>query len=461
MLRRLRTHQRQNLPYAIEQDHPAIFWEMRLGKTLFAIRRILRYIALHAHLGLRILIVAPNSALGSWEDELVLEEEFDFVYLQGTAKERLVLLKEGHKWNLINKEGFIALPEVAYTYDQSTQDWVDWDVVVADESLFIMNPKAKVTKFFLKNFRGAAHRWVLCGLPNPQSDLQLWCQLAFLDGKAFRSNSYWSFRARFFEQFFYEWEPKVNTATMIKNTLAKRVSILSRADVNLDVEKVYERRMVELPARLVKAYEDLENNFILDYRNFSKDTKYAPVKLQWMRQLCNGFLEKQMVWDGKIQMLLELLTTELANDQVIIWFSFRHEIDAVYQFLRGVNIAVRWVDGRIEPRQRRKMVADFSQGKFRVFLLQIAIAVTGMNLSAADTSIYFGPPFGVNLRSQSEDRILDVMKTGPLLIIDLLVKDTVDTALLTSLQHRAANQKWSLKYVKRLIDKQRSQRAKA
>ena len=63
MRRKLRPYQVDALKYASIQ-HPALFIEMRLGKTLITIRRIKRYPDCN-----KVLVVAPYSALNSWKKD--------------------------------------------------------------------------------------------------------------------------------------------------------------------------------------------------------------------------------------------------------------------------------------------------------------------------------------------------------------------------------------------------------
>jgi hypothetical protein len=440
--------------YCGGQAHPALFMQMRLGKTLVTTRMIERYCPRDPKAGLRALIVAPNSALGSWDKELTLDGWGEGIcHLQGTRAKRVDLLAQRHPWKLINKEGHLALPELTR---------VPWDAVVIDESTCIKNPKAKITKFFLNHFRDVPHRWALTGTPNPQSDLEFWPQLAWLDGRAFGCRTYWEFRTRFFAQdpWGYEWSPNVGTPTMIKREVARRAFVLSRAEAGLDVPKVYETRTLTLPRKLRKTYDELEDTLILEYEGEEVGrTEYEPVKLQWLRQMCGGFIDKELVWRAKLDELVDLLTGELANDQIVVWFNYNHEGRYAEKLLRRHGIDAVWVEGKTKDRPGK--LTAFQNGTVRVILLQVKIAEMGCDLSAADTAIYFSPPFGVLARSQSEDRILEVYKKGPLLIIDLLVEDSVDTALHESLTAKVAGSKWTLRRVMEIMKRQQVARKAA
>lgn len=386
--------------------------------TLVVIRRALLYKPLDKQRR-RILIVAPSSALGSWKTELLLESQKDFVYLMGSRKKRLALLEEDHTWNLLNKEGYQALPEVANR---------KWDAVIADESTFLKNPKAKVTKFFLKHFRQVPHRWALTGLPNPESDLEFWTQLAWLDGRAFDCRSYWQFLTQFFEQRFlqYGWQPKVGTQSFIRREVGKRACILRRKDVDMDRPKIYETRSLELPADLKKIYKKAEQDFVLELDSKSKTTIYAPVRTTWLRQLCGGFLDGKLVWPGKVEEVVYLLRSELRNEKVIVWFDYNQELHAVEQALDKKGILSNAVTGKDSRKTRQWKFQDWRVNSIRILLVQQRIAQTGMDLSAADTNIYYSSPLGLHDRKQTEDRSIHPSKKTAVLYLDLVVKNSVE-----------------------------------
>jgi hypothetical protein len=563
-------HQRDALRYSCRVDHPALFMEMRLGKTLPTIRRLLMYQPRRC--SSRFLIVAPNSALGSWERELLCEGEDDVVFLQGTRAERLELLGSGARWNLINREGWRALPEIGNRrycdecagrgtrrrptgstvvnmktdeYDvcidrssrwgnpfpigrrhsrssaiKAHKNWIKtqpqllealleivnkrlgchckplachgdtllsmlrdlmptelcpgcggvghtamspnyfWDAVVLDESTFVKNPKAQVTRFFLGNFGDVPHRWALTGTPNPEGPLDMWCQLAWLNDRAFGCKSYWQFRARHFEPdpWGYNWVPKPGVVLKIRQELARDAFCLRRADAGMTVKKIYERREVELPGELREAYEDADKLFLLEYDGLEvKRTIWATTRWHWMRQLCAGFVDGELVWPGKIDELVSLIRGELARQQVVVWFAYNAELRAVLKALRRARVHAEVMLGQTKPEQRRKLEYDFRRGWFPVFLIQEAIAETGLDLSTADAAVYFSNNPGLMARAQSEDRIVHPKKTAPLLYVDLVVKDSVEEVIAEQLTFK----KWrsQLMFERAVMDRLRERRS--
>ncbi len=435
--------------YCRLQDHPALFMEMRLGKTLVAVRRCMTYVPRIPSRGLRVLVAAPTSALPSWEKELLLEGQTNYTYLEGTIEVRKRRLRRPFNWFLVNREAHLYLPELANK---------KWDAVIIDESTSIKNVEAQVTKFFSENFREVPHRWTLAGRPNPQTDMEFWPQLNFLDGIAFGCSNFYSFRNRFFKPspFGHNWYPQLGAATKMKKAVADRAFVLRRKHAGLDVPKVYEQRHPVLPAALRKVYQVAEKEFYLKYQDHEEDTKWAPVKFQWLRQLASGFIDKKLVWPGKLNELEYLLNGELSDDPVVVWFNYNHEGQHALEHLREAGITCEWLEGKVSKPQRRKVMRDFQDGRFRVILLQQAIAQMGADLSRSDTNIYFSPPLGTLARSQTEDRILELMKGGPLLTLDLLTQDSIDIECHEDLQAKNSVSRFFLDRVVKLIQKRRA-----
>lgn len=417
--KKLREYQKRCFAYARKEKHPALFMEMRLGKTLVAIRRAVLYPPMDPRRGLKCLVVAPNSALGSWEDELISEKQ-TFTYLKGTAKKRMETLKTSTTtWFLFNKEGHLALPEVAQ---------YPWDVIILDESTFIKNPNAQVTKFFTGNFKNVPHKFVLTGTPNPEGDLDYVCQFMFLDNRFMGCSSFWEFRKKYYKpgppHAPYDWTPKPGVSDAIAKYVAERSFVLRRKDVGLDKRKIRQIRYLDFDNETKKAYKKLECDWEVEYNGKDFSTIWNGAVYSALRQMCGGFFMDKLSWNGKLNELVSLLTGELKHEQVVVWFAHNNEIKAAIKALGKERVAV--IKGDISVARREEYRKQFQKGDIRILLVQLMCAEEGMNLSAADTAIYFSEPLGFKARKQTEDRILDVDQKGPLLFIYLLVRNSVD-----------------------------------
>lgn len=412
--------------YASKRRAVALFCQMRLGKTLPAVRVIRQYKPQDAR-GLRILVAMPGSCVRGWRDTLA-EEGIACMILDGMTKaKRLKKLAEvedfpGHLFVLINKEAFLSVPVIAA---------MKWDCVVLDESPFIRNPQTKVSKFFCGNFRLVPYKWILTGTPNPESDLEYYQQMKFLGQNMLGAKDYWECRAKYFIDVDYNWHPLPGVREQLQSWLSTRVFTLRRKDVKMEVNLVPELRMITLPPNVRKTYDQLEEEFYAEHEGQVIETKYEGAKWQHLRQLCDGTIGDKLVFPGKINEVVTLMKGELKGQSVVVWFVYNHGMKHCCEALNKAGIAAQWLAGEHLPEHRRKVADDFSKRKFSVLLCQTKIATYGENFSVADTAIFYGLPPGNLERMQVQERIihLDKVEKRGVLVIDLVVEDSVDEDL--------------------------------
>ncbi len=451
--RKLMTHQKHALRYARHSDRRvALFLEMRLGKTLVAIRWAQR-------LEGPILVVAPLSVLHAWERELKLEGE-RCVILIGTRKQREQLLTDaairgGIRWCLVNYECLFFPKKDNMPAQPSKIARLPWSTVILDESALIRNPQAIRTKMCVNYLARSKHKAILSGLPNPEGVLDFFPQFQFLYGSFCGYSSFWHFRQARFQpdRFGHRWFTKRGTLRMIKQEVQSRAFIRTRKDVGLNNKHVTECRYVFLPAKISKAYEQIRKEFATG----DVSTKWTVTKYMWLRQLASGLPKNPELPEHceKIKEVVALLTGELKGQQVVIWHCFRREGLRMADALKRAKIKALWVHGDTPVTDRAKYRDRFTARKVRVMIMQVKCGQYGLDLSAASTAIYFSMPPSHDQFAQSKDRIEHPKKRDTLLSIFLLAKDTVDEDIYDAL----ASKRWSSRSILgRLIDRLRKER---
>ena len=221
----------------------------------------------------------------------------------------------------------------------------------------------------------------------------------------------------------------------------------------MERKKMYEQRTLQFPKEIQKIYDEAETRFILgkpgedskeskalhdpeDLVADSTSTKWVTSVYIWLRRLCGGFLWDDLAWPGKLNELLDLLKGELKGEQTVVWCFFNNEVHAIRKMLQKNRISSTGWTGEDIPQERRARQKEFQAGKHQVLVIQQATAQVGMDLSAADTAIYYSSPPGQIARRQTEDRILSLRKKTPLLYIDLVVPSSVDSDVLAQLQQK-------------------------
>lgn len=395
--------------------------EMRLGKSKVIIERLRNAMG-------RVLVIAPLSTLRTWEGELESEGITDVAVVVGTPRERWDIIHTGKRWNLINYEGLKTCPAALET---------QWGAVVVDESSRLRNPKTTISKTIIKAFGNTPIKAVLSGLPAPETPMDYFQQFKFLYGKFLGFNNYWSFRnVACFNAYKWKWILKHQFKDKIRKHIQTSSFILSRKDAGMGNKKIYETRTIKIESEQKRLMQRAEKEFILGTEPNEVMTKFVPVVWIWLAQMSGGFLDGELKYSGKIKELVSLLEGELKNEQVVVWFRFNQELELSSKVLlsRGITCSKLW--GNVSESERWSSIKAFNGRKNRILLCQQKVGLYGIDLSAASTGIYYSNGFSAETRAQSEDRIEHPSKKEPLLIIDLVTEDSIDSDILKALKKK-------------------------
>lgn len=436
-------YQRKVADWATNRERIALFLEMRLGKTLVTIRW-LRQVGAR-----RILVVAPLTVLASWESELA-EEGIRSVLLRGNRSAKWKMATQPrYGWFLVNYEGLRAAPELTA---------IKWDAVIADESTRIKNPQAQITKLLTRRLDHVRWRAILSGLPNPEGPMDYFTQAVFLQNEFMGTANFWKWRERYFHQYGYDWVPKKGTLHAIRQALNTFSYFLSRREVNVGGKKVFEQRAVDPTPDQRHHFQTLRKDFTVE----DLETKFSVVQATWMARLAGGFLPKNpttgepgaLLTDRKFVELATLLQTELKKVPVIVWFRFNQELNYAYSFLKKKDLRVSRITGITSQPDREYRRRRFQKGAYDALLIQVKIGRMGLDLSYADTAIYYSNSYAYEDRRQSEDRIVHPTRSSPLLILDLVTRGTVDEDILELLRDKSITaQLFQTKLLERLRER--------
>ncbi len=441
-------HQLETFEWAKQRAAVGLFLEMRLGKTMVGIRWtedvIKNYYRIGAWNPKQKLVVAPLSVVPVWLSELRQEGKKPTA-LHGTPEQRLVQWNESSSsWFVTNYEGLWQRQTGRKNPVPSLITQVPWSAVLLDESTRIKNPQAHVTKNCLEAFANVRFKAILTGLPDPESSLDFFEQMRFLFGSFLGCHNYWEFRKRYYSQIGYDWVPKKETPRRIKNAIAKSCYVLSQRDAGIENEKIRERRYCQMPRKLLLKYREVEREWVLD-NNF---TKWIIVVRVFLAKLSGGN-PKNGVFESthKIKEVLELLRGELKREQSIIWFRFNTELFAAENYLNKRGIKTLTLTGKDNVNVRARKIKKAEQGNCQALLVQTACGRFGLNLSFSSTSLYYSNYASLEMRKQSEERVVFVGKKTPNLYVDFLSQGTVDEDIVESLAMKNIRAKYFIREI--------------
>jgi len=426
MPKNLYPHQEQAVDYLRKHSGGLLFMEMRLGKTLSAIRYIKTAWKFPA------LIVAPFSVMREWASQLQEDGENLVTVLTGTKKQRLEKLFKGlenSRWIISNYESIIRLQLHKYK----------WKSVIADESIRISNPKASITKYMCNYFKLVETKIALCGLPTPESTLQAFEQFRFVNNEFMGYSNYWHFRKVFCQTMYtdYDWEIKPELSSKVLKYIKDKAFIRTRKELNIGSDKIYKKRFVKMNTEQKLQIKKIKNLF--EYE--TKEVKNALGQLISYSYIAGGLScedDHSIINPNKINELIRLIKENFLNQKIIIWCKYRAEQDHICDYLDQNDLSCIFINGDTKNREDLKRLWE-NDSVTTIAVLTIASSCKGLNWSKADTVIYYSNDFSNDKRSQSEDRIISTEKNNPVLIIDLLSENSVDEYVLKALKDKKFN----------------------
>ncbi len=431
MARRLLQHQKAALDWSSGRQQVAFFMQMRMGKTLTAIRWASQFNLKN------ILVICPLSVVHVWQDELFLEHISSAALVGDWNEKRQMLEEKNVRWWLTNYESLYQ--RIKGKNKPSILHEVEWDCVILDESTAIRNPQALRTKMTY-GLRNTFYKAILTGLPNPESSLNYYEQMAFLYGHFLYQRSYWKFRWHYYhpDKQGWNWIPNPGTLSLIKKAVNENAFVLTRKQVGMGSKKIYEKRFVFLSKGLMKEYHKAESEFELG----NDLTKWILVVKMWLARLAGGF-PKQLKFRSKhkINELIALFTGELKNEPVLIWFRFNNELFELTKEMKRHKLSYKTITGKDSPTKRARIRNEFRKKKFNYLLMQLKCGKFGIDCSRASVAIYYSNSFSYEERVQSEDRVINPLKKEPVLILDIITKNTIDEDIYWALRKKSANAK--------------------
>jgi len=416
----LRPHQIQCLKYAVPRKEIALFMEMRLGKTLVGIRWAKKW-----DLRNSVLTLAPKPVLPPWESELQ-GENISSIIPAGKLEKRYDQAEEflSKGWVLMNYEAITLCPAILD---------LPWKGLICDESTYIRNPRPNITKFLIRRTSHIRFRAILSGLPDPESTTDFVCQFIFLNGEFMGHTSYWNWRHRYCYPCGFGWEVKKKSIPLIKQAVEKRAFVLTRKEVNIGSEKIYEQRFVETNSKQRKLATQISKDYEYQFREDKWITKYAPVMYMALSRISGGFTPNDsLVSDKKIKEVKNLLASELKGQRVVIWFRFNHELKQVRKELKK-----KWNVGIFTASEKYGTNKDMTLSKdIDVMCAQAKLGQRGLPWYDSSVMIFYSNYYDYEVRAQCEDRGIHPLKKEPYLIIDLISENTIDEEVIKILKSK-------------------------
>ena len=308
-------YQKDVINKALNNEGYGLFLDTGCGKTICGLE-------IAKHLG-KTLILCPLSVIETaWvEDCNNFYPELKIVNCWGSSKsERIKLLNSEADIYVMNYESFKILKHIISN--------MDFKCMIVDESSVMKNMKSQITTDIMSMIDIIPRRFVLSGTPNPNSNLELFPQIKFVQPELF-GISYLGWQATYFTQDLanphYWYQTDENKEKLFARLSDGSVFLKKEDCVDLP-PKVFEVKRFELGKEQKMYYDDMIRDIQDNINEWSKFEFTA--KLMKLREIVSGFVINK---DGSItdfdtnkDKLLESAFEEIGDKPVIIWCQFQH-----------------------------------------------------------------------------------------------------------------------------------------
>lgn len=389
----------------------------------------------------RVLVVAPLSILGVWEEEFAKFADFPYslTILKGTSakkKEQLAKLPgAGLQVVVVNYESAWRLEKELLAYNA--------DLVIADEAHKLKENRTSQSRGMHHIGDKARYKLLLTGTVITNRELDVFSQYRFLNPQIF-GTSFYTFRNQYFDMGGYGNHTPVFRKWMTDDFLRRLHSIAFRVTKAecLDLPAVTEEvRTVDLEKEAAELYAGIVAESYAELGKSEVTTSNVLTRMLRLSQITGGHLTDDdgvvhAVSTAKIDALSDIVDSAVAEDKkLVIMARFVPELDDIQKLLEKKKIGYAVVRGGVKDRDSE--IHRFRQDdKCLVFVGQIAAAGLGITLTAASTMVFYSLDYSMSNFEQAKARIHRAGQKENCHYIYLVCRGTVDRKVLYALRQK-------------------------
>lgn len=396
----------------------------------------------------RMLVIAPLRVCHMvWPAEVAGWEDFrhlKVVVLHGKDKEKklheeadiYVINPEGLEWLLCGSSG---------RFDSRRWRSLLFDTLVVDELTRFKNSQGKRFKLLKMVLATFLRRWGLTGTPAPNGLLDLFGQVYVMDEGRALGRYITHYKRDYFRPLDpngWKWAPQRGAEERIYAALAPLAIRMAATDYLELPEQVDVKHIIELPPKVRKLYDELEDDLVAKYGSGLVVAGNAAAASTKCRQICNGrlYVDDDIVSlvAGKRRTVMDLhelkldaveeLLENLQGHQLLLGYEFNHDLEAIMKRF-GKNGKMPYIGAGVDSKRALEYEREWNAGNIQLLPAHPASAGHGLNMQKGQASNlgWYGVPWDAELYWQFIKRILRQGNENKHVMNHLfLAKDTVD-----------------------------------
>lgn len=399
----------------------------------------------------RVLVVCPLSVCGVWESEIAKHTDTAQVPFCIVTRDDILEgwvspdIPSGISWHIVNYERTYARANLggrswAAVPDKALERF-SAELVIADESHRIGNPSTVASRHVCRLGRQAKHRLIMTGTMFHRKPFYVFGQAKFYDPAIF-GGAFTPFKNRiaiFGGPSGYEVLRYVNLKWMMRRM--RRFVYIEKYVPSRppSVTPLY----FHLTGKGLSAYAEMERESVLEVGG---ETVISPIVLSRhlrCQQIAGGWVKTdsgyKRVGRDKLTMATERFNDYRDNDisKVVVGCRFLPELADAARAAKASGYATLIFHGGLSQEGRERRIAAFQRtGQPCAFIAQVATGSMGIDLSSADTMLFYSLSESYLTHAQFSARIEKYKETRVLQYDYLIARGTRDEVTYTALQQK-------------------------
>lgn len=401
----------------------------------------------------KILVVCPVSAFDPWDEAIPKFTDFTHQLITGGKESKRNKIDVGADISVINYEGLKSLyADFVLCPDGKSRKWVlntskfvdKFDGIVFDEVHNSSNYRSLQSAICVELSRRATHVIGLSGTPIDKSLLDLFNIYHAIDLGRTLGNNFYQYRNKNFYQAGFTWKTKDGKYEEILSKLSDSTISFTR-DECVDLPELQEVDLWLDPSdEFIKIQEDVIDGKPLGIALLDPNKRDGK-KISILRQIPSGFLYlKDGHKDGyvllksnpKLDALNDIINS--TDSKMIIFYQYVAECEIIRSLLKDRGIKFVEINGDQKIENRRSEIHKFKDGKYQIMLAHQRCASEGFDGTAANVVIFFSPIASPKVREQCIGRVWRSGQTEKSLVINLMLKRSVDKTVAKSRDDRTS-----------------------
>jgi SNF2 family DNA or RNA helicase len=365
------------------------------------------------------LIISPLSTLDVvWKQDIfdvLMHRQAGVVH--GSMDRRKEIFAQDLDFYILNHDG-IGLPDIA----KIVRARKDINLIIVDEVSMFRNSRTDKYKLLDWVLEKKERLWCLTGTPFPNAPTDSWALTRLVD-KTRVPKFFGAFqRKTMIKVSGHKWVPKLNAKETVYEAMQPAVRFLKKDCLTLP-PVVMLNRQSRLTAEQTKAFKEMKADMIASARGTAITAITAADKIIKLRQILCGCVKVPgtdnyipLDHSHRLQDLKDAI--DQASAKVLVVVPFKGIINELAKELRKGNYTVGVINGDVSPKRRAELISAFRfETDPQVLLCHPKVMAHGLNMTVADTTIFYAPIYSNDEFEQVIERFNRAGQTRKMSII--------------------------------------------